>query len=73
MSPKPWAQYEKPYSALTLSPRPHGQAVVAVIPDRVFVRFSVGPLHMVVFSLGWARVLDRRRTGPRLPSRPPSP
>ena len=37
MSPKPWAQYEKPYCAWTLNPRPHSQAVVAVIPDRVFV------------------------------------
>ena len=28
---------------------------------------------MVVFSLGWARVLNLWRTGPRLPSRPPFP
>ena len=37
MSPKPSAQYEKPYCAWTLNPRPYSQAVVAVIPGRVFV------------------------------------
>ena len=30
MSPKPWAQYEKPYCAWTLNPRPHSQAVVTI-------------------------------------------
>ena len=30
MSPKPSAQYEKPYCAWTLNPRPHSQAVVTI-------------------------------------------
>ena len=44
MSPKPWAQYEKPYCAWTLNPRPHSQAVVAVIPDRFSLKACRGPI-----------------------------
>ena len=42
-NPKPSAQYEKPYCAWTLNPRPHSQAVVAVIPDRFSLKACRGP------------------------------
>ena len=54
--------------------RPRGHAVrFRGRRSAIYLLFSVGPLHLVVFSLGWARVLNLWRTGPRLPSRPPFP
>ena len=35
---------EKPYCAWTLNPRPHSQAVVAVIPDRFSLKACRGPI-----------------------------
>ena len=60
--------------AKVFSCRPRGHAVrFRGRRSAIFLLFSVGPLHLVVFSLGWTRVLNLWRTGPRLPSRPPFP
>ena len=61
-------------SIFIFSCRPRGHAVrFRGRRSAIFLLFSVGPLHLVVFSLGWTRVLNLWRTGPRLPSRPPFP
>ena len=46
---------------------------VSEAPLRDILVVSGRSLTLGSFLLGWARSLDRRRTGPRLPSRPPSP
>ena len=61
-------------SIFIFSCRPRGHAVrFRGRRSAIFLLFSVGPLHLVVFSLGWTRFLNLWRTGPRLPSRPPFP
>ena len=45
---------------------------VSEAPLRDILVVSGRSLTLGSFLLGWARSLDRRRTGPRLPSRPPS-
>ena len=61
-------------SIFSFSRRPPGHAVrFRGRRSAIFLLFSVGPLHLVVFSLGWTRFLNLWRTGPRLPSRPPFP